>query len=291
MVSAFFVFTNENKMKKTILFILCLLTSLANYAYDFEQDGIYYNINPDGKTVSVTYREKSAESYSGDVFITQMVEYDGKYYRVTNIGEGAFEGCTSLISVSFSNGTLISIGNGAFRGCNRLQFVDDKHVPPFPVNPPAVVGIIDDIYDEKSDSIDKQNSISIDSNPTCIGDSAFWGCHSLKFIDIPNSVKSVGNAAFEGCNLTAVVIPESVTSIGKGAFSCQNLTSVNCLAKKVPTADPEAFESLTVTSDGILTGARGNSLASVTLYVPKSALKAYKSSEPWSLFGKIKPLR
>ena len=45
---------------------------------------------------------------------------------------------------------------------------------------------------------------------------------------IPNSVTTIGYAAFSGCsNLTSVTIPDSVTTIGSRAFyECYNLTDV-----------------------------------------------------------------
>ena len=57
----------------------------------------------------------------------------------------------------------------------------------------------------------------------------------LKEIIIPDSVTSIGNSAFSGCdNLTGVVIPDSVTSIGDHAFyDCSNLT-IYCEAASQP---------------------------------------------------------
>jgi len=45
-------------------------------------------------------------------------------------------------------------------------------------------------------------------------------------VTIPNSVTSIGDRAFWGCeSLTSVTIPNSVTSIGSSAFwSCDNVT-------------------------------------------------------------------
>jgi hypothetical protein len=47
-------------------------------------------------------------------------------------------------------------------------------------------------------------------------------------VTIPNSVTSIGDAAFENCTgLTSVTIPNSVTSIGRHAFyNCANIESV-----------------------------------------------------------------
>lgn len=55
---------------------------------------------------------------------------------------------------------------------------------------------------------------------TTIGFSAF-GQSSVTSVIIPNSVTSIGAAAFYCCrNLTSITIPNSVTSIGAEAFTC-----------------------------------------------------------------------
>jgi hypothetical protein len=57
---------------------------------------------------------------------------------------------------------------------------------------------------------------------------AFYLCTSLTGIIIPNSVTSIGRAAFEECtNFTSITIPNSVTTIGHDAFLlCENLASI-----------------------------------------------------------------
>ena len=73
--------------------LLCAwLFSTVVWAYDFEADGIYYNIlSSDDKTVEVTYKF-SGGSYSGDVTIPETVTNGGIEYRVTAIGDDAFRG-------------------------------------------------------------------------------------------------------------------------------------------------------------------------------------------------------
>lgn len=61
---------------------------------------------------------------------------------------------------------------------------------------------------------------------TEIGNTAFADCENLKSVTIPNSVTSIGYAAFRGCSLTSVTIPNSVTSIGDAAFKGSCLNSV-----------------------------------------------------------------
>ena len=74
----------------------------------------------------------------------------------------------------------------------------------------------------------KAGSYTIPNSVTSIGFAAFAGCTSLTSVTIPNSVTSIGGYAFSGCtSLTSVTIPNSVTSIGDATFSgCTSLTSV-----------------------------------------------------------------
>ena len=55
------------------------------------------------------------------------------------------------------------------------------------------------------------------------GNGAFFGCTSLSFISIPNSVTSIVHGAFAGCSsLTSISIPKSVTEIGKTQYGGTN---------------------------------------------------------------------
>ena len=69
----------------------------------------------------------------------------------------------------------------------------------------------------------------------------------------------------------------SVTSIGESAFSgCTKLLDVYCYAETVPGTGANTFN--------------GSNPEYATLHVPASALNTYKSTAPWSNFGKIVPL-
>ena len=109
------------KLKFLLLSVVALLCSMSVSAHDFEVDGIYYNITSDtDKTVAVTYRGNSYNSYSneysGSVTIPESVIYSGYTYIVTRIGYSAFKDCSSLTFVYIPN-SVTSIENSAFYGC------------------------------------------------------------------------------------------------------------------------------------------------------------------------------
>lgn len=111
-----------------------------------------------------------------------------------------------------------------------------------------------------------------------IGDYAFECCYELKSVSIPSSVYYIGRFAFSNCrNLESIIIPSSVISIGKWAFQyCESMTDVYCQAVNVPNTDIAAFDT--------------SPIEKMTLYVPGESMNAYKTTAPWSGFGKFQTL-
>ena len=62
---------------------------------------------------------------------------------------------------------------------------------------------------------------------TAIGDKTFYNCY-FSSVEIPDTVVSIGNSAFEKCiNLKNLIIGTAVQYIGKSAFSkCESLESI-----------------------------------------------------------------
>lgn len=64
---------------------------------------------------------------------------------------------------------------------------------------------------------------------TAIDKNAFFGCTLVTEIEIPDTVKSIGNYAFAYCtSLTKITIPASVTSIGNNAFKNSKDVTIYC---------------------------------------------------------------
>ena len=199
--------------------LVVLLTSLSTYAYDFQSGDLYYNIT--GKnTVEVTFQKHffpNFMNYSGlaTATIPETVTHNGTTYSVTSIGDGAFDCCYSLTSITIPH-SVTSIGRYAFAGCSALTSI--------------VVESGNTTYDSRENCnaiietatntlIAGCQSTIIPNSVTNIGELAFGGCSALTSIILPNSVTSIGRYAFYGCSaLTSITIPNSVKTIGKYAF-------------------------------------------------------------------------
>lgn len=149
----------------------------------------------------------------GSPKIVGNVKYEGKLYKVTIIGEGAFEDCTILTSITLPN-TIIDIDHFAFMNCKNLTSVTMS-------NSVEWMGNSAFFY------CSSLKTIKLSSSLTNIGKYSFEGCTALTSITIPNSVTIINHYAFHGSGLTSIDIPNSVTEIGKNAFAyCKDLTSI-----------------------------------------------------------------
>ena len=116
-------------MQKIFLLLTLLCLSLSARAHDAEVDGIFYNLDTDNRTATVTFKgdyEYSYDNeYSGDVVIPETVIYNGITYSVTSLGWACFTYCSSLTSITIPN-SVTSLGDGCFVVYNYLRVVTMK---------------------------------------------------------------------------------------------------------------------------------------------------------------------
>ena len=201
------------------LMLLLLLGLQAQYAtgYDFMEGGIAYNINPDGKSVTVTYQhsvEYNTPSYSnasGSLSIPASVKHGAITYSVTSIGYRAFYNCSGFTGTLTIPNSVTAIGSEAFSCCSGFT-----------------------------------GSLTIPNSVTIIGSSGFYCCSGFTgSLTIPNSVTTIGYYAFLGCSgfTGSLTIGNSVTEIGSAAFSgCSGFTGSLTIPNSVTTIDILAFK-------------------------------------------------
>lgn len=254
-------------MMKTALKLLAVallaLTSFQSNAYDFEADGLRYQIlSEEDRTVEV-----SAGSSSPFFIIPAEVISDSKTYTVTAIANRAFCGLpmrsvtmpntvTSIGIAAFLNcpdlgyvnipKSVTSIGDNAFRGCESLQGLDvDSENSYFA----AVDGIL---YDKSVSTLLQcpagKSSVIIPNSVTSIKGSAFADCYRLTSVTISGSVASIGNYAFSGCkNLESINVDSgnSVYSSVDGILYDKSVsTLLLCPAGKSSVTIPETVTSI-----------------------------------------------
>ena len=165
----------------------------------------------------------------------------------TEIGEFAFDGCSSLTNVTIPESVKViakcaffrctslksitipesvtKIGEAAFVCCSSLESI--------------VVAEGNPVYDSREGCnaiIETKTNIlrygckstNIPQSVTKIGGHAFCGCTSLESVTIPEAATEIEDYTFCDCRLLeSITIPKSVTKIGNSTFKgCRSLTSI-----------------------------------------------------------------
>ena len=122
---------------------------------------------------------------------------------------------------------LTEISGNPFCGCGALANirVSENH-PIFEVSDGA-------LYNRQTRELSaylwgtEETSFRVPQGTLSIAQEAFYKHPELNFVSLPNSVRSIGNAAFAESGLVSIRIPEGVAFLGDSTFSgCSNLLSV-----------------------------------------------------------------
>lgn len=138
--------------------------------------------------------------------------------KLALILEDAFEGCSSLELVDFTNAKVVSLAARAFKNCGSLKEV------------------------KKMSALGTLNS------------NAFEGCTSLKSVDLTGTHSS-GSSVFKGCTSLEEVTTAYFTSIGPAMFEgCTKLASIDINTRNIAASAFSGCEMLEeVTFGGAIT--------------------------------------
>ena len=144
---------------------------------------------------------------------------------LTSIGSSAFQGCTSLVSVP-NLSKVTKMGWGAFYECKNLQASVDlsslQNIPDnaFCYTPVKIVGLCDSLKSIGEWAFIQSNvAVQLPRTLETIGNYAFYYGTLPEQLSIPDSVTSVGTAAFSGVGgVKDVTIGRGLTEIPSGMF-------------------------------------------------------------------------
>ena len=144
--------------------------------------------------------------------------------NLKDLGASAFSGCKSLETVVIPDG-LETIGSGAFAGCAALTEI---------TIPEKIKELGSTVFDNCS-SLKTIYLNTLDCTFTGLRKteheeikySPFYDCESLEKIVLPEGIETIPDYLFCGVKSISVVdIPESVKSIGKAAFAFSSVTEL-----------------------------------------------------------------
>lgn len=267
------------KLRIYTLLLVVFATVSTAMAYDFMERGLAYNINSDGETVYVTYTgpenpskyitldEANKYTYNygdwgsdlRDVIIPEMVTHDGKTYKVTAIGSGAFCYCSNITGELSVGEYVKTIGAHAFKYCTGmrgnlcfpsgleainayafyhagfngvLDFCDQIiNIGNYAFTECKVSGNIElDDHDIGIRSFQGTNisRVYVMSGLKKIPDYCFKDCKKLYLVDIykGSSLNTIGYMAFSGCTrLSSIECPNDLTTLDNYAFSESSLST------------------------------------------------------------------
>ena len=162
---------------------------------------------------------------------------------VLRLHEGAFQGCTALTDLSFIKPSVTILGERIFEGCKNLTRVE-------------IPDTVKTIGGYTFLNCVNMTSVKLPAGITEIPNRMFQGCTNLKFTAdsetefiLPETVTSIGDFAFMGCNFRTIQMSEGVKTIGQGAFANNNRLKTIVVPNTVTSIGDTAFSNCKLLSE------------------------------------------
>ena len=206
--------------------------------------------------------------------------------KILSIGELDFQYCSPLTSIVIPE-EVTSIEDHAFHGCDNLTAFYGKYAS-------------DDrrclVRDGELIAFARKGltRYAIPNSVISVGNSVFLGCDALRSIKIPDSVTSIQDFAFSLCiGLATVDMPNGLSAIEEGAFfNCKSLTGIDIPAGVTSVGARAFFGCSALTrifckpnippSLGDMAFRDVNDVA--RFYVPAASVDSYKAAQGWSYY-------
>ena len=245
--------------------ILAIIIGFFNvtilFAYDFESDNKYYNII-NKNNVEITFKDTSYNSYLDKIIVIPIsVNYQGKEYKVVQIGEFAFTNCVNLTSVIIPE-SITKIGKSSFQNCENLD----------EITLPKSIEVIDKYAFALCKNIRK---ISIPPKVKSIEEATFLACENLELIEFSDEINNIGPIAFMMCkSLKGIALPERIDNLGTCAIfnGCENLEFIKMKSKTAPIVNPMLIKDI---------------YKQCKLLVPAGSKMNYENAKVWKEFSSI----
>ena len=177
-----------------------LLCCVMVNAYDFEVDGMYYNLlSATDLTVEVTWGDNA---YTGEVVIPSTITYQSRNLAVVGISSSAFYNDSALTSITIPQ-SIASIYDNSFEGCKSLKHLYIENYDGHEYHAPKDIAILVINRRNKSPFCDcPLESIHIGRGFTYLTTThapLFYQQTQLKSLTIGESFSEIENDMFNGC--------------------------------------------------------------------------------------------
>lgn len=216
-----------------------------------DDQGLTYTLHADHTATVASYDNSTPD---GVIDIPDTVTSGGQSYKVTAIGDSAFNPSHTITNVSsvFIPATVTSIGRLAFRCCKFLATVTFAEGSQL-----KSIGALAFSGTDQAHPIFKE--IQIPDSVETISTNAFYCCQDLESITLPASLKTIEISVFDGCSSLETVFYDGplaqwsqINTSNFLGYSCPSLVMGDYTAQFIsveddPFAEPIPKKTVTIT--------------------------------------------